>query len=66
MYMLEAVEQTAKDGIYTVQHIHQAMLDYKHRIRQNFSFYSQDLINHLFNPSLHKSIPDETLNVSTP
>lgn len=67
LYMLEAVEQTAKDGIYTVQHIHQAMLDYKHRIRQNFSFYSQDLINHLFNhPYTKIDFLMKTLNVSRP
>lgn len=67
LYMLEAVEQTAKDGIDTVQHIHQAMLDYKHRIRQKFSFYSQDLINHLFNhPYTKIDFLMKTLNVSRP
>ena len=67
LYMLEAVEQTAKDGIDTVQHIHQAMLDYKHRIRENFSFYSQDLINHLFNhPYTKIDFLMKTLNVSRP
>ena len=67
LYMLEAVEQTAKDGIDTVQHIHQAMLDYKHRIRQNFSFYSQDLINHLFNhPYTKIDFLMKTLKVSRP
>lgn len=67
LYMLEAVEQTAKDGIDTVQRIHQAMLDYKHRIRQNFSFYSQDLINHLFNhPYTKIDFLMKTLNVSRP
>ena len=67
LYMLEAVEQTAKDGIDTVQHIHQAMLDYKHRIRENFNFYSQDLINHLFNhPYTKIDFLMKTLNVSRP
>lgn len=67
LYMLEAVEQTAKDGIDTVQHIHQAMLDYKHRIRENFSFYSQDLINHLFNhPYTKIDFLMKTLKVSRP
>ena len=67
LYMLEAVEQTAKDGIDTVQHIHQAMLDYKHRIRQKFSFYRQDLINHLFNhPYTKIDFLMKTLNVSRP
>ena len=67
LYMLEAVEQTAKDGIDTVQQIHQAMLDYKHRIRENFNFYSQDLINHLFNhPYTKIDFLMKTLKVSRP
>ncbi|MCP2041007.1 Fic family protein [Neisseria sp. HSC-16F19] len=67
LYMLEAVEQTAKDGIRTVQGIHSAMMDYKHRIRSRFSFYSQDLINHLFtHPYTKIEIVMKTLNVSRP
>ncbi|PSJ79943.1 Fic family protein [Neisseria iguanae] len=67
LYMLEAVEQTAKNGIDTVQGIHHAMMDYKHRIRQDFGFYSQDLINHLFNhPYTKIEFMMKTLNVSRP
>jgi Fic family protein len=48
MYMLEAVEQTAKHTITTIHAIKTALQDYKHRIRANHKFYSQDLINNLF------------------
>ncbi len=48
LYMLEAVEQTAGQTINTVQAIKMALFDYKHRIRDGFKFYSQDLINNLF------------------
>ena len=48
LYMLTAVESTAQQTIRTVTDIKAALLDYKHRIRDDFSFYSQDLINNLF------------------
>lgn len=48
LYMLDAVEQTATQTITTIHAIKDALQDYKHRIRANHKFYSQDLINHLF------------------
>ncbi len=48
LYMLEAVERTALAAIDTVQAIKVALQDYKHRIRADHKFYSQDLINNLF------------------
>lgn len=48
LYMLEAVEQTAVQTIATIQAIKVALHDYKHRIRAEYKFYSQDLINNLF------------------
>lgn len=48
LYMLEAVEQTAGQAISTINAIKAALFDYKHRIRDQFKFYSQDLINNLF------------------
>ena len=48
LYMLEAVEQTAGQAISTINAIKAALFDYKHRIRDGFKFYSQDLINTLF------------------
>ena len=48
LYMLLAVERTAGETIHTINAIHAAMLDYKHRIRERHHFYSQDLVNNLF------------------
>jgi Fic family protein len=48
LYMLAAVEQTASQGIATIAGIKAALFDYKHRIRDGYRFYSQDLINNLF------------------
>lgn len=48
LYMLEVVELTAAQTISTIHAIKGALFDYKHRIRDGFKFYSQDLINHLF------------------
>lgn len=48
LYMLEAVEQTAQQTVKTVIAIRDALFDYKHRIREQHKFYSQDLINSLF------------------
>ena len=48
LYMLSAVEQTAAEGITTIQSIKGLLLEYKHRIRARHKFYSQDLINNLF------------------
>jgi len=47
-YLLSAVEETAREGIAPVVAIRAALLDTKHRIREVFRFYSQDLINNLF------------------
>ena len=49
LYMLTAIEQTARQTLGTVTDIKAALLDYKHRIRAKYRFYSQDLINNLFN-----------------
>lgn len=48
LYMLNAVEQCAREGVATVAAIRHAFLDVKHRIRSAHPFYSQDLINNLF------------------
>ena len=48
LYMLTAVEQTAAQGIATIQAIKTLLVDTKHRIRERHRFYSQDLINVLF------------------
>ena len=48
LYLLNAVEQTAGQTLTTIHAIKAALFDYKHRIRDGYKFYSQDLINNLF------------------
>lgn len=48
LYMLNAVEDTAAHTTETVILIRDAVMDTKHRIRERYKFYSQDLINSLF------------------
>jgi Fic family protein len=48
LYMLNAIEVTAGDTIDTIAAIRTALQDVKHRIRAQYKFYSQDLINNLF------------------
>jgi Fic family protein len=48
LYMLACVESTATDSIATIEAIKDLLMDYKHRIRDQHRFYSQDLINNLF------------------
>ena len=65
MYMLGAVERTANDGIATIQAIKSALMEYKHRIRKEHRFYSQDLINNLFShPYTRVEYLQRDLNVS--
>lgn len=49
LYMLDGVEQTAKETILLIGNIKTLMQDYKTRIRKEFpKMYSQDLLNNLF------------------
>ena len=65
LYMLTAVEQTAAASIDTIQSIKVLLLDYKHRIRAQHRFYSQDLINNLFShPYTKIEYIQQDLNVS--
>lgn len=65
LYMLEAVELTAGRTLQTVQAIKSALLDYKHRIRAQHKFYSQNLINNLFShPYTKIEFLQRDLNVS--
>jgi Fic family protein len=49
VYMLDAVAATAVETIATVQAIKELLQETKQRIRAGYRFYSQDLINNLFN-----------------
>lgn len=67
LYMLTAVEETARQSIGTVGEIKEALQDYKRRIRARFRFYSQDLINTLFaNPYTKIEFVERDLQVSRP
>ena len=48
LFIITGVEQTAKEAIELTNKIKELMLDYKHRLRDNYKFYSQDLLNNLF------------------
>lgn len=48
LYMLDAVAETSRMTVQTVKEILQAMLDTKKAIREQFSFYSRDLVEALF------------------
>lgn len=65
LYMLDAVETTAGQAINTIHAIKTALQDYKHRIRAQHKFYSQDLINNLFNhPYTKIEFIEEDLKIS--
>lgn len=48
LYIIEAVEKTSKQTILLIKEIQKLMMEYKHLIRDNYKFYSQDLLNNLF------------------
>ena len=47
-YMLDGIEQTAGETILLIGNIRELMLEYKYLLRNNYKFYSQDLLNNLF------------------
>jgi Fic family protein len=65
LYMLIGIEKTAKNTIGIVEQIRTALMQYKHTIRANHKFYSQDLINNLFyHPYTKIEFVERDLNVS--
>jgi Fic family protein len=48
LFMIKGIEVTARETIELIINIKDLMLDYKHRLRNNYKFYSQDLLNNLF------------------
>lgn len=48
LYMLTAVEETSVEAIATIQAVKKALMETKRNIRASYKFYSQDLINNLF------------------
>jgi Fic family protein len=67
LYLLEGVKQTSIGTIEDITQIREEMLRAKHEIRKQFSFYSQDLINHIFrHPYTKINHLKEDLRVSRP
>lgn len=65
LYILKAVEHTSEQTITTIRAIRESFLDYKHRIRGQFKFYSHDLINNLFShPYTKIGFVEQDLGVS--
>lgn len=66
LFMLEGIATTSRQTIQLITRIRDIMLDYKHRIREQFpSFYSQDLLNNLFrHPYTKISFLQRDLDVS--
>ncbi|NPA44073.1 MAG: Fic family protein [Chlorobi bacterium] len=48
LYMLDAVEQISKETIVLIGKIKELIFEYKNLLRDNYKFYSQDLLNNLF------------------
>ena len=48
LFMLDAVDQTAKETIVLIQEIKRVMMQFKNQLRDHYKFYSQELLNHLF------------------
>ncbi len=48
LFMLDAVNETAKQTIELIKEIKIVMMKLKNELRENYKFYSQELLNHLF------------------
>jgi len=48
LFMVKGVEETSRETIDLIIKIKELMVDYKHSLRDNYKFYSQDLLNNLF------------------
>ena len=48
LYLLNGIEQIAKETIVLISKIKELIFEYKNLLRDNYKFYSQDLLNNLF------------------
>jgi Fic family protein len=48
LFMVKGIELTSRETIDLISDIKGLMLNYKHQLRNNYKFYSQDLLNNLF------------------
>jgi Fic family protein len=65
LFMIKAVDQTSRETIDLIIKIRELMLKYKRSLRDNYKFYSQDLLNNLFkHPYTKIEFIQRDLNVS--
>lgn len=55
LFMINGVEQTSRETIDLIIKIRELMMSFKHNLRNNYKFYSQDLLNNLLNIRIQKS-----------
>jgi Fic family protein len=66
LYLLDGVEQTARESILLITEMRQLMQQTKQRLR-GYKFYSQDLLNHLFrHPYTRIEFVQQELQISRP
>ena len=67
LFMLDGIEQIAKETTILIQDIKILMQQYKNKIRGTYNFYSQDLLNNLFKyPYTKIEFIEKDLSVSRP
>ena len=65
LFMIKAVDQTSRETIDLIIKIRALMMNYKRTLRDNYKFYSQDLLNNLFkHPYTKIEFIQRDLNVS--
>ncbi|MBS3740790.1 MAG: Fic family protein [Candidatus Cloacimonetes bacterium] len=65
MYMLKGIEQISGDTITLIQKIRNLISDYKFTLRDNYKFYSHELLNNLFkHPYTKIEFVEKDLDVS--
>jgi len=48
LFMIHGIEKTSRETIALIIQMKELMMNYKHKLRDNYKFYSQDLLNNLF------------------
>ena len=48
LFVIDGVEQISKETIVLIGKVRELIFEYKHLLRDNYKFYSQDLLNNLF------------------
>lgn len=65
IYMIKGVEITALETISVIKSIRELMMEFKNDLRDNYKFYSQDLLNNLFkHPYTKIELLEQDLGVS--